>query len=267
MTRTTPFTSGAGAAGSAIASPGKDAWLIPLRRSTRPRLRLVCLPYAGGSAGAYRPFVERLPLDVELWAAQLPGRPPRMREPALTRFAPMLDGLEAALGALLDRPVALLGHSMGSMLAFELAHRIEATGVRSLRAVFVSGRGLPAPGHGGVWLHRLDDEALLAKLTELGGLPKEIRAEKELLALLLPLVRADLEALETWTPTDGPLASPIVAMGGRGDLVSEADLDAWRCKTKGPFILKMFEGDHFFIQSSVDQVVGLVTKTILTLTS
>src|SRR4051794_33499038 len=113
-----------------------------MRPLVRPRMRLLCLPYAGGSPASYRAWTNLLPTDIELWVAQLPGRGARFGEPCAERIDQLLDGLVPPL-AELNTPYALFGHSMGAALAFEIARRVRRDGAPLPNYLFVSGRGAP----------------------------------------------------------------------------------------------------------------------------
>ena len=107
------------------------------------RLRLFCLPYAGGGASFYRPWIERLAPDVHVHPVQLPGREARLREHAFERIEPLIASLADVLGAHLDRPFALFGHSMGALIAFELARELRRRQAPVPVRLLVSGH--PAP--------------------------------------------------------------------------------------------------------------------------
>src|SRR3954463_501070 len=103
-------------------------WFHVPRPVARPRLRLVCLPYAGGSASIYHGWASELDDDVELVAVQLPGRGPRLREAPFTQMEALLGALVEAMAPLDDAPFALFGHSMGALVGFELARWLRAQG-------------------------------------------------------------------------------------------------------------------------------------------
>src|SRR5947208_15726994 len=100
-------------------TPTADPWLTRPRPNPSARLRLFCLPFAGGGASAYHTWPEGLPGDVEVCAVQPPGREGRFREPAFARLRPLVTALTDALRPHLDRPFAVFGHSLGALVAFE----------------------------------------------------------------------------------------------------------------------------------------------------
>lgn len=211
------------------------------------KFRLVCLPYAGGAASSYRLWPGALPESVEVWAIQLPGREGRMGERAMVRLAPMVSETMSVLTSMLDSPFALFGHSMGALLAFELARQLppEFTPTK----IFLSGcRGPRLPVRHS--LHTLPEPQLLADLGRLGGTHDAVLNDPELMRLLLPTIYADLEASETYAYTpSAALHTPITALGGTQDpLASEHDIAEWARETDGQFRMKLFPGGHFYFR-------------------
>jgi surfactin synthase thioesterase subunit len=225
------------------------SWLVRPRPAADPRLRLLCFPYAGRGASALRPMAEGLPAGVEVSIAQLPGRESRFNEPAMTRMAPLVAALAPSVLPLLDRPCAFFGHSMGAAIAFELTRHLRSGGHPVPVCLMVSGRRAPQSPRRMAPLHALPDPQFLDALRRLGGIPAAVEREPELLKLMLPVVRADFQLLETHVHRDEPpLEIPITAYGGRSDPeVEESEIEEWRSQTRGAFTLRMFAGDHFFI--------------------
>lgn len=216
------------------------------------RLRLFCFPYAGAGASVYRSWRETLPAGVELCPVQLPGRERRIREPPRTRLPVLVGELGDALRSLLELPFAFFGHSMGALLAFELARELRRRGGPRPVHLFVSGHQaprLPAP-HPPV--HHLPDGEFLAEIRRLNGTPRELLEHEELRELLLPLLRADLEMCESYVYLAGePLEVPISVFGGDADPeASPADLGPWEEETSREHAVRIYAGDHFFIHTA-----------------
>jgi surfactin synthase thioesterase subunit len=227
-------------------------------------MRLFCFPYAGASASAYRTWPERLPAGVEVWAAQLPGRGPRLRELPLTRPEPLLAALEAALAPHLGEPFAFFGHSMGGLIAFELCRRLRARGRPSPAHLFVSGREPPADDRRSTPVGSLSDAQLIARLRRYGGTPGPILENEELLELLLPAIRADFELLDAWRHVpEPPLAVPLTVLGGAEDALARPDrLDGWRAQAAGECALHLLPGGHFFIHTEEAAVLRLISRRL-----
>jgi medium-chain acyl-[acyl-carrier-protein] hydrolase len=239
------------------------AWLTrPLARPSA-RLRLFCLPYAGGSASVFRSWAERLPPDVELCPVQLPGRESRLSEPRYERIAPLTRALAHALGGELDRPVALFGHSLGALLAYELARRFQSMGATPA-LLCVSGHRAPHLPSRHPAVHDLPDVEFEDELRRLDGTPEPVLANPELRELMLPLLRSDFALAETYEHEPGDILDcPIVAFGGEGDpVVDEEELVGWAACTRGPFRHRMLPGRHFFLNSASDQLVGELAKEL-----
>ena len=185
---------------------------------------------------------------------QLPGREARIREAPYRRMDTLADALAASIGELCGGPqattYALFGHSMGALIAHELAHRLLERGAPAPAHLFVSGARAPQlPRDDDRMLHTLPDAEFQAALRDLNGTPELVLADRELMELMLPTLRADFELCETYRPpARGPLPCPITAFGGDQDReVSAAAVQAWQQCTRGAFEVVSLEGDHFFL--------------------
>ncbi|MBI4861038.1 MAG: thioesterase [Candidatus Riflebacteria bacterium] len=228
-----------------------DRWIVRPAPCPDPRLRLICFPYAGGGATTYRSWAGALPRHVELLAVQPPGREGRFSHPPFTRLEPLMDAMVPALDPWLDRPFALFGHSLGCLLAFELARRLTRGGRTGPVHLFVSARGAPALPPRTPRATPLSDQEFIAGLRRYEGTSEQVLADPELLELLLPVLRADFTVNETYEYRPGEaLGCPISACGGASDPdVTVADLEAWQGETRGPFRVRTFPGGHFYLFS------------------
>lgn len=213
-----------------------------------PRLRLVCFPYAGGGAWTFRGW-PGVPADGEAWAVELPGHGARIAEPPVGDLEALVAPLARAIAPLADAPLALFGHSMGALLAFETARRLRAeAGVEPVH-LFVAGREAPQLPEARPPAHGLPDEELVAVLRDLDGTPSEVLEDAGMMALMLPVVRADFRLVETYRyRAEAPLGCPITAIGGADDArVRPAMLAPWREHTRAAFALHLVDGGHFFL--------------------
>jgi medium-chain acyl-[acyl-carrier-protein] hydrolase len=223
----------------------------------------VCLPYAGGGASIFRGWQDRLPADVEVLAVELPGRESRMREVSFTRLRPLVDILGRVLEPVLDRPIALFGHSMGALIAFELARTLRRAG-RSIQRLFVAGHQAPHAREVETPLHKLPDDAFKSELVRLGGTTQEVISEPELMEIFLPVLRADFALVETYVYTpEPPLSCPISAFGGLADTtVPRARLQAWQDQGDAEFRVRMFPGNHFFVHSQREALLAAIADDL-----
>lgn len=246
-------------------SAGSGTWLVRMKPRPAARLRLLCVPYAGVGPSAYRRWSDALPPDIEVGAVHLPGREARLREPALTRLEPLIDVTAEGLRPFLDRPFALFGHSMGALVAFELARRFRVEGWGEPTHLFVSGRRAPhlPPRHPEI-AHLPDAEFVEEIRRRYNGIPDEVLRHPDLLALLLPGLRADLTLIEAYVHRpDRALRCPVSVCGGITDPeATQADLAGWREHAEGAFSLQMFPGGHFFVQSAHEELVQSVRAAL-----
>ncbi|RMH19354.1 MAG: thioesterase [Acidobacteria bacterium] len=227
-----------------------DPWLPYRKALPAPALRLFCFPNAGGGASIFRHFAAGpLPPEVEVCAVQLPGRENRLGEPPFKRAVPLADALAGALAPYLDRPFAFFGHSMGTVIGFELAHRLRAAGLPEPSLLVMAGRQAPHLPPKREPVHALPDADLIARLREYDGTPQAVLEHEELMTLMLPLLRADFELVETYeVPERPPLSCPIAVYGGLEDRdAPRPDLEAWGELTAGACRVRMFPGGHFFL--------------------
>lgn len=242
----------------------QQSWFAFQEPRPGAQVRLFCFPYAGGGATFYRPWIQRLSPDVHVHPIQLPGRETRMREQGFAHVEPLIASLADALGPHLDRPFALFGHSMGALIAFELARELRRRQAPAPVRLLVSGHRAPQISRTKATRYDLPEPELLAELRRLGGTPPEVLAHPEIMQLMLPLLRADFAVVETYAYREAPpLDCPITAFGGVDDEdANEAPMDAWRAQTRGTFALHMFPGGHFFLKDTTGAVLDLVSRDL-----
>lgn len=239
----------------------ESKWLRYYRKVSNPRMRLFCLPHAGGSASFFREWANLVPAHIEVIVVQYPGREERLEEPLITEMNDLVDGVIRAIVPLCDRPFALFGHSMGASLGYEVAGRLAALGMPSPAHLFVSGQWAPADHKPGD-LYLQSDEALCDELARVGGAGPWMD-EPELRSLMLPIVRGDFQLIETYQPGSWKLNCPVTAYGGTKDPdVDENDLERWAQVTNGRFAMRIFNGDHFFLSECKADLLGDLEKSL-----
>jgi len=164
---------------------------------------------------------------------------------------------------LLDKPFALFGHSMGAIISFELARLLRADHICPRRLI-VSGRGAPHLPQTRTAIYSLAEREFLDALRNLDGTPKEVLDNPELMKVVTPMLRADLQMIETYRyRTAPPLDCPIVIFGGRGDkTVGKEELKAWGSHTTGQNWVHMFPGDHFFLTAAQSLVLERLSRSL-----
>ncbi len=238
-------------------------WFPVSKPRHEPVMRLICFPYAGAGMAVFRAWPEALPETVEVRVAQLPGRAARLREPRFEQMPALVKTLTEALCPLLEGPFAFFGHSLGAIVAFEVARSLRGRGVVPAH-LFVSGNIAPDLPYPTPLLHKLPDPSFLAELKNLRGMPQAVLDCEELLELVLPAVRSDFTLIETYQyERQDPLATPITAFAGFEDpRTTREGMERWAVQTRGTFRLIMLPGDHFFLDSARDSIVQSITQAL-----
>ena len=246
------------------ADAGFNPWITGRKPNPQARLRLFCFPYAGTGAAIYRNWSDGLPQDIEVCPIQLPGRGTRMMETPFTELSALVEALATGLAPLLDKPFAFFGHSLGALVAFELAQLLrKQSGVQPVR-LFVSGDRAPQLGSRHRPIHALPANQFLDELRSLNGTPDQILENIELMQIMLPVLRADFAIYEGYSySAQPPLECFISGFGGLQDQrVSRDDLEAWRDQTTDAFSLRMFPGDHFFLNATRTLLLQLLSQEL-----
>jgi surfactin synthase thioesterase subunit len=178
--------------------------------------------------------------------------------------AELVDRILDEAAPYFDRPVTLFGHSLGALVAFELARAMDRRQMLSPARLFVSASRAPQVPRRQPPIHHLEDREFIQAMAKINGTPDEILKHQELLHLLLPALRADFRLAETYQYIPGQrLSCAITAIGGQEDaLTTRGDLVAWHSQTTGAFNLRIVPGAHFFLQSHASSVAKLVANTI-----
>jgi len=237
-----------------------DLWCRRYRPAKSGAGQLICFPHAGGSASFYLPVSAALSVAVDVLAIQYPGRQDRRREPPVDDIARLADLIHAVLlrgpgDARGDWPLTFFGHSMGAIVAFEVARRLEADGRGPVR-IFASGRRAPSTSRNET-VHLRDDAGILEEVRRLNGTGSAILQEEEIMRAALPALRADYRAIETYTCAPGATVScPISVLVGDDDpKVTLDEANAWARHTVGTFDFHMFAGGHFYLVERANDVL------------
>lgn len=228
------------------------------------RIRLFCFPYAGGSNLIFRTWGKALGPAIAVCPAHLPGRERRLTEKPYTSLQTLVAAAAEAIKPHLDLPFAFFGHSMGALISFELARHLRRLDLPPPTHLFLSGRAAPQLGVRESVTYNLPNKEFAEELRRLNGTPPEVLEHQELMALMIPLLRADFEVCQTYRYTqEPPLDCPITAFGGLSDHEVSGELvGAWREQTTRSFRLCMVPGDHFFVNSAQELILGIISPEL-----
>ena len=247
--------------------PAPNRWIGRSGLAGNARLRLFCFPFAGGGTAAYRHWINHFPCEIEICPVQLPGRECRLAEAPVRNLTTLVQSLAHGLTPWLDVPFAFFGHSLGAVVAFETARELRRTGAPTPEHLFVSAHGPAFIERNRKQLHRLPDSEFIQAVRGFGGIPDAVIRNRELLEIVLPVLRADFEMYETHCHMRAePLDAPITALGGQSDVsVPEDYLDAWRSETAAAFKKQLFPGGHFYLQNAMPLVSARIMEELTNL--
>lgn len=237
-------------------------WFVRYQRSAADApVRLFAFPFSGGGAAVYREWGHFL-RGVDVYSVLLPGRERRLEESPVGDARLLLDRMLPAVLTLADRPFLLFGHSMGALIAYELAHRLREYSLCPLHVIVSAYRSPERPRRR--VLHVLPDDEFIEALRDYGGTQRGVLDDPELVQLLLPMIRSDFKLHETYEFTArDPLHCPITAIVANADRhVSEEEMLDWRDKTDCAFSLVRVEGTHFYLLQRPDLVLSIVQSCI-----
>ncbi|MEV5576774.1 alpha/beta fold hydrolase [Spirillospora sp. NPDC052269] len=240
-----------------------DLWLRGFHSGPDDAPTLVCFPHAGGSATYFRPLSEALSRSLRVLAVQYPGRQDRIREPLPATIDEFADAAFTALEPLMKEPVAFLGHSMGAVIAFEVATRMKERLDAHPSVLFLSGRRSPAVQRESA-VHLLDDAGLVEHLKRTSDTDPRILEDASVLEMILPPLRSDYRAVETYRYRPGPkLDCPVVALvGEQDDSATAEDARGWADHTTAYFSSHTFPGGHFFLREDQAAVVERIFENL-----
>jgi surfactin synthase thioesterase subunit len=241
-------------------SPNEALWCRRYRPAGNATARLVCLPHAGGSATFFLPVSAALSPGVDVVAIQYPGRQDRRAEQPISDMGVLADRVYGVLRNQPELPLTLFGHSMGALLAFELARRFEADGHCPVR-LFASGRRAPSTYRDDA-VHLRDDAGILSEVRKMNGTTSSVLADDEMMRAVLPALRADYQAAETYTCVpETTVSCPISALVGDSDpKTTLEEARAWARHTSGSFDIQVFTGGHFFLVNQAEEVIKSLSQ-------
>jgi medium-chain acyl-[acyl-carrier-protein] hydrolase len=239
----------------------RDPWFYSPRRRFNSACRLFCFPFAGGGSGTFSDWHAYLPESVEIVCVQLPGRGSRFRETPFKNIGPLLAELSVHVPNPMEVPCAFFGHSIGALLAYELAGSLLKRVKPIPSVLFVSGMSAPQLGQKGIATMRMPDREFIEYVKRMNGIPEEVLGNEDLLEVLLPSMRADFELTESYEYSGTQLECPLVVFSGSDDLEAPpGTVERWAEITTGEFHRHTMPGDHFFLNSAKESLLALVAK-------
>ncbi|GIO01166.1 alpha/beta fold hydrolase [Brevibacillus laterosporus] len=230
------------------------------------KMKLFCIPFAGGSASVYTSWKKAFLPDIELIPIELAGKGSRFNQPLYENIEQAVSDILSILQSKLDSsPYALFGHSMGALLVFEVLHALKEQNAPMPITTFFSGKNPPhiAPTTN---RHKLEGKAFWEEVRSMGGTPAELMTSTELMDIFTPILKRDFKLVETYAPNLNRelITTPVTVLyGTKDDTVSVDRMTEWSRHTSEDISFATFDGGHFFIQEHEQAVISLVNQTLL----
>lgn len=231
------------------------------------KIILFCFTYAGGSATVYNKFKPYLNKNIILKPIEYAGRGKRIREDFYADVASAVNDIYEQIAKYIDEyEFAIFGHSMGTVVAYEVCKKIRKISGKEPLYIFVSGRYPPHIKKKGDIIYNLPDDEFKRAILKIGGTPKEVFENKDLAALFLPIIRADYKIIELYDFNGAPVKfkSRIAALGGKDDkIVTENELFEWQKYSEHEINVYQFDGGHFYINSYIKEIADIINKSLI----
>lgn len=242
----------------------KSLWFSRLKPRYDAQMRLLCFPYSGRGASFFYPWVKEFPESIDVCSIQLPGRESRLDEPLCEDFAQLVSDITEAITPNLDLPVAFFGHCLGALLAFEVTRQLRKENLPLPSVLSVSGISAPQVPVSSNPIHELPDAEFLEEMKNFNGISNEMIQNSEWRRIFIPILRADLTLSESYFYKLGqPLDIPILAYAGKFDSsVSPDEVAEWKQQTTQSFLLRVFPGDHFFLQDFRKELISTLLEDL-----
>ncbi|PKL35312.1 MAG: putative thioesterase [Spirochaetae bacterium HGW-Spirochaetae-1] len=236
---------------------------IDFTRSTGYSATLFCFPYSGGSAQVFLNLPRYFSPAVRIMAFEPPGRGRRFVDTLAGSLEDLVNDAFRDFDDLSGgKPFYFFGHSLGGLTAFVMAERLKSTNLPMPGHLFVSGVRAPNVPRREGNTHDLPFDDFVEKLKEMGGTPQEIMDNREMLEIMVPILKSDFRCYETYRPGEPePLPCPISALGGSADqFVLPADIEQWSLYTGSRFSSRIFSGGHFFLHTDMKNVCRYIQE-------
>lgn len=229
------------------------------------KIKLFCIPHAGGSAVVYIRWKKYLDPSIDLIPVELSGRGRRIGERLYDSLKEAIDDVESFIESNIDEGEYMIyGHSMGCAIAYEVCCNLLEKGYKMPINLFLSGRECPFIKSKEEKVYNLSDEDFAKAIIEFGGTPKEIFENDELRKLFLPILRSDYRNTETFEPINKDTILPVnmTVLNGKDDLLTEEQMKGWEKLTSKEFRRYDFDGGHFFLHETPEKVVKIINESV-----
>lgn len=239
----------------------------PLIYTPKPRpqarVRLLCFSYAGGSSGTYIPWLKNLPEEVELAVVQLPGRGVRMADSPYDNMDTLVKDVFIALSKLPTKPCVFFGHSMGARVAYELTLMLVRHRYTLPLHVIASASSAPCVPRKKKPIYALPDDEFIAEVAGLNGSSEEVLADREIMELLMPTLRADFKIVETYlNKSQYIIPTTVSVFSGKDDDLENHEIEPWLSLFSSNTGIHWVDGDHFFVDKNRDGTLTMLNKVI-----
>jgi medium-chain acyl-[acyl-carrier-protein] hydrolase len=241
-----------------------EKWTVPVLGTRQAgEVRLLLFPFAGGGASAFHSWQSHFPAWIETYGVQYPGRETRWNDAKAPSIAQLVRSIADELMPAVTSPFAFLGHSLGGVIAFELARLLQKEG-KDLPVHLFLAAVRPPPLSLGKRIHHLPDPEFVRELETYGGLPQPILENREFLNLVVPVVKHDFRLCDEHAYVPGnPLPVPITVVGGlQDDKIPASDLASWSTQTSKDFSSELLPGHHFFLFDALAEIARLVSENL-----
>lgn len=228
----------------------------------KKKIKLILFPFAGGAGEYYQGWLNDFDDDIDVQYCQLLGRGRYMHDKAFDAIDKLIDALADNLLPLKDKHLYLFGHSMGALIAFELARYLSKHSNIAVKHLFVSGHRAPSLPYAREFLHELNDVELFCQLKKMGGVKDWLSLDD--VRPFLPMIRADFKLCERYQyQNQSPLLCPISLFYGNDDTWIQTDkLSLWQKESQQPLKSHAYSGEHFYLNHEFPSIIDNINQVI-----
>lgn len=229
------------------------------------KIKLFCLPYAGGTASIYNKWKKSIKKNIEICPIDLPGRGNRFNEPLCQSMNDVVNDIFHRIRNSLDiQPYAFFGYSMGSWISYELIRKALKSGYRPPVHAFFAAKDAPQVISKREKMHLLEHDVFVQRIMKLGGTPEGLFENDELMEIFMEILRTDYKVVETYSheEKESKINCNISVLYGTEDNYPTEDIEAWAHITNGECTLSGFDDGHFFINNYSDEIINIINSTL-----